>query len=142
MLVEHDGRAYGLFFTLRSERFRDLGAAQSEEARRLGEELPREPWPETPRLDLPLATACGQPVAAVSALEVRALRHRSKLSQAGFARRYGIPIGTLRDWEQGRSAPGACGRAYLAVIALAPELVMRALRACRALAMNGPPVVC
>jgi putative transcriptional regulator len=31
--------------------------------------------------------------------------------------RYRIPLGTLRDWEQGRSYPDAPARAYLEVIA-------------------------
>ncbi len=55
------------------------------------------------------------------------LRQRLKLSQDDFARRYGIPVGTLRDWEQARRAPDACGRAYLAVIARAPEIVPEVL---------------
>jgi putative transcriptional regulator len=60
---------------------------------------------------------------------VKRLRQRLKLSQDAFARRYGIPVGTLRDWEQARRAPDACGRAFLAVIARAPEIVPQTLRA-------------
>jgi len=44
-----------------------------------------------------------------------------------FAARYHIPIGTLRDWEQGRCEPDQPARAYLAVIAHDPEGVKRAL---------------
>jgi putative transcriptional regulator len=45
--------------------------------------------------------------------------------------RYHIPIGTLRDWEQGRSEPVQPARAYLAVITHDPEGegVRRALEA-------------
>jgi putative transcriptional regulator len=43
--------------------------------------------------------------------------------------RYRIPIGTLRDWEQGRCEPDQPARAYLIVIAHDPEGVLRALQA-------------
>ena len=45
---------------------------------------------------------------------------RSGLTQEEFAARYKIPLGTLRDWEQGRSQPDAPARAYLHVIASDP----------------------
>ena len=44
-----------------------------------------------------------------------------------FAERYRIPLGTLRDWEQGRCEPDQPARAYLAVIAGDPEGVKLAL---------------
>jgi putative transcriptional regulator len=49
------------------------------------------------------------------------------LSQEDFAARYHIPIGTLRDWEQGRVEPDQAARAYLTVIARDPEGVRKAL---------------
>jgi putative transcriptional regulator len=58
---------------------------------------------------------------------VRIIRRALKLSQEAFAERFKIPIGTLRDWEQGRKAPDAATRAYLTVIAREPEAVVRAL---------------
>jgi putative transcriptional regulator len=48
------------------------------------------------------------------------------LSQEEFAERYRIPLGTLRDWEQGRSAPDQTARAYLEVIAAEPDAAARA----------------
>ncbi len=48
------------------------------------------------------------------------------LSQAEFARVYGLPIGTIRDWEQERSHPDAAGVAYLTAIVHDPEAVARA----------------
>lgn len=48
------------------------------------------------------------------------------LSQTEFARVYGLPIGTIRDWEQGRSDPDAAGVAYLTAIVHDPEAVARA----------------
>ena len=40
---------------------------------------------------------------------------------AAFATRYQIPLGTLRDWEQGRAEPDQPARAYLKAIAGDPE---------------------
>ncbi len=57
----------------------------------------------------------------------KSIRRALGLSQEEFATRYHIPVGTLRDWEQGRFEPDAAARAYLAVIAREPETVRRAL---------------
>jgi putative transcriptional regulator len=57
----------------------------------------------------------------------KTLRRALGLSQEEFAARYHIPVGTLRDWEQGRFEPDAAARAYLAVIAREPEIVRKAL---------------
>jgi len=57
----------------------------------------------------------------------RTLRRALALTQEEFAAQYHIPIGTLRDWEQGRCEPDQPGRAYLTVIAHDPEGVKRAL---------------
>jgi putative transcriptional regulator len=54
---------------------------------------------------------------------VKKLRERLGLTQEAFAATYRIPIGTLRDWEQGRKLPDAPARAYLTVIARSPEAV-------------------
>ena len=62
-------------------------------------------------------------------IDVKAIRARQKLTQAAFAARYGFPIGTLRDLEQGRARPDASTRAYLIVISREPEAVQRALEA-------------
>jgi putative transcriptional regulator len=57
----------------------------------------------------------------------KTLRRALALTQEEFAARYHIPIGTLRDWEQGRCTPDQPALAYLAVIARDPEGVKRAL---------------
>ena len=59
----------------------------------------------------------------------KTLRRALGLTQEQFAARYHIPLGTLRDWEQGRSEPDTPARAYLTVIARDPEGVQRALEA-------------
>ncbi len=58
---------------------------------------------------------------------IKTLRRALALTQEEFAARYHIPLGTLRDWEQGRCEPDQPARAYLKVIARDPEGVMRAL---------------
>ena len=60
---------------------------------------------------------------------VRTLRRALGLTQEEFAARYHIPLGTLRDWEQGRTEPDQPARAYLKAIAGNPEAVSRALEA-------------
>jgi len=62
---------------------------------------------------------------------VKTLRFTLRLSQEEFARRYRIPLGTLRDWEQGRTEPDEAARAYIDVIAHDPAHVLDALRAQR-----------
>ena len=58
----------------------------------------------------------------------KTLRRALNLTQQEFAVRYRIPLGTLRDWEQGRTEPDQPARAYLTVIARDPEGVLRALK--------------
>jgi putative transcriptional regulator len=54
---------------------------------------------------------------------VKRLREKLGLTQEEFAAAYRIPVGTLRDWEQGRKRPDAPARAYLTVIARNPKVV-------------------
>jgi putative transcriptional regulator len=59
--------------------------------------------------------------------QVKIIRRALKLSQEEFAACFRIPIGTLRDWEQGRVEPDQAARAYLTVIARNPKAVRKAL---------------
>jgi putative transcriptional regulator len=58
---------------------------------------------------------------------VRDLRRRARLTQLEFAARLGVPVETIRNWEQGKRMPRGPARALLAVIAHAPETVFSAL---------------
>ena len=58
---------------------------------------------------------------------VRDLRRRARLTQLEFAARLGVPVETIRNWEQGKRSPRGPARALLAVIAHAPETVFAAL---------------
>ena len=55
------------------------------------------------------------------------VRWKLGLSQAEFAKRFHIPLGTLRDWEQHRTEPDQAAQAYLKVIAADAGFVERAL---------------
>ena len=55
------------------------------------------------------------------------IRRALELTQEEFAARFHIPLGTLRDWEQGRAEPDQPTRAYLKVIASDPDHVSRVL---------------
>ncbi|MBI5264888.1 MAG: helix-turn-helix domain-containing protein [Bradyrhizobium sp.] len=68
--------------------------------------------------------ASAEPMAAP---EVRDLRRRACMTQTEFAARLGVPVETIRNWEQGKRAPRGPARALLAVIAHAPETVFAAL---------------
>ena len=59
--------------------------------------------------------------------QAKIIRRALGLTQEEFAARYHIPLGTLRDWEQGRATPDRPTQAYLTVIARSPEGVQQAL---------------
>jgi putative transcriptional regulator len=61
-------------------------------------------------------------------VDVAAIRRKSGLSQPEFAKRFGLSVGALRDWEQGRKAPERTAQILLRVIEREPAAVERALR--------------
>ena len=61
--------------------------------------------------------------------DVAAIRRRTGLSQAAFARQIGISVATLRNWEQGRRRPDGPARVLLALLARDPDIVARTLSA-------------
>lgn len=67
------------------------------------------------------------PQHAAGSPPVRDLRRRARLTQQEFAARLGVPVETIRNWEQGKRMPRGPARALLAVIAHAPETVFAAL---------------
>jgi len=106
-----------------------------------GGERPLQPTPMRPMTDEEIAAAAADPDAramtddqlrsARRVPRVKTLRRALGSTQEEFATRYHIPLGTLRDWEQGRSEPDQPARAYLRAIAGDPAAVSRALE-------NGP----
>jgi len=61
-------------------------------------------------------------------VDVKAIRTKLRMTQRGFAARFGFSINTLRHWEQGTREPEGPTRAYLLVIDRAPRTVENALR--------------
>jgi putative transcriptional regulator len=57
------------------------------------------------------------------------IRQRLGLTQREFSRQFQIALGTLRDWEQGARRPDSAAKAYLRVIAAAPDAVRQILQA-------------
>ncbi len=57
----------------------------------------------------------------------KVIRRAMHLTQEEFAAQFRIPLGTLRDWEQGKTEPDQAARAYLKVIARNPKAVLEAL---------------
>jgi putative transcriptional regulator len=58
---------------------------------------------------------------------VRRTRTGLGLSQPEFARRFHVPVGTLRDWEQARVTAPDFAIAYVRVISAHPDLVAAAV---------------
>ena len=73
------------------------------------------------------ATAAAATCDTAALPAVRDLRRRAQLTQIEFAARLGVPVETIRNWEQGKRAPRGPARALLAVIAHSPETVFAAL---------------
>jgi len=63
----------------------------------------------------------------VDAAYARGVRARTKLTQAEFAARIGVPIETVRNWEQGKRSPRGPARALLKVIDKAPQVAFAVL---------------
>jgi putative transcriptional regulator len=93
-----------------------------------GQEFPLAPFTETSA-----PTAISEAALAVASRDaeplptVRDLRRRVRLTQLEFASRLGVPVETIRNWEQGKRMPRGPARALLAVIAHAPDTVFSAL---------------
>jgi len=84
------------------------------------------------------ATAAGAAAAAAAAnpraggqgrdaVYAKGIRARANLTQAEFAARIGVPIETVRNWEQGKRSPRGPARALLKVIDQAPQVAFAVL---------------
>lgn len=58
---------------------------------------------------------------------IRTTRTGLGLSQADFASRFHVPVGTLRDWEQARVTVPEFAVAYVRVIGRYPDMVAKAV---------------
>ncbi len=78
------------------------------------------------------AYARGKPAAGTKVhvrrrVDVAAVRAQTGLSQDAFARRIGVSVGTLRNWEQGRRKPDGPAMILLSMLERDPQIVERTL---------------
>lgn len=66
-------------------------------------------------------------VRTIEVVDVKKVRSKTNLSQDKFARVFCIPVGTLRNWEQGHRHPDGPSMALLTIIDKEPEAALRAL---------------
>ena len=71
------------------------------------------------------------PLAETQAAYARRVRTSTGLTQAAFAVSIGVPVETVRNWEQGKRSPRGPARALLRIIEQAPDLVFAALAPAR-----------
>jgi putative transcriptional regulator len=67
-----------------------------------------------------------------AAAYARGVRAQTKLTQAEFASRIGVPIETVRNWEQGKRSPRGPARALLKLIEKAPQVAFAVLSTVKA----------
>ncbi|MCC6891159.1 MAG: helix-turn-helix domain-containing protein [Hyphomicrobiales bacterium] len=70
--------------------------------------------------------------APAAAAYARGVRAQTRLTQAEFASRIGVPIETVRNWEQGKRSPRGPARALLKLIEKAPQVAFSVLAAGKA----------
>jgi putative transcriptional regulator len=82
----------------------------------------------------PISFVDGQPAPRANradrfhdAAYARNVRGRTGLTQTAFAARIGVPVETVRNWEQGKRSPRGPARALLKVIEQAPEAAFAVL---------------
>ena len=63
----------------------------------------------------------------LQAIDVKTIRKKTGLSQPKFASLFMIPVGTLRNWEQGRRHPEGPAIALLHIIDKEPQTAVKAL---------------
>lgn len=56
--------------------------------------------------------------------DVKAIRAKTRLSQAKFAAKLRVPVATLRDWEQHRRSPDAPARTLLGMVDADPKAAL------------------
>ena len=61
-------------------------------------------------------------------IDSAAIRAKTGLSQAAFAKQIGVSVATLRNWEQGRRMPDGPARVLLALLRKDPKIVQRTLK--------------
>ena len=84
------------------------------------------PEPEADQRILAPSVAPDRPP-QVDAGYARRIRSQTRLTQAEFASRIGVPIETVRNWEQGKRKPRGPARALLKLLDQAPDVAFSVL---------------
>ena len=87
--------------------------------------LPPAPPESERRIEAP-SIAPGRPT-ETDASYARRVRAQVHLTQAAFAARIGVPIETVRNWEQGKRSPRGPARALLKLLEQAPDVAFSVL---------------
>jgi putative transcriptional regulator len=124
-MLAGDRQPSGLHVGSRSELSRIMQRLRLKADGRIVELRDGQEFPLVPAM--PVAAPTGIALQAATSPAVRDLRRRARLTQLEFAARLGVPVETIRNWEQGKRMPRGPARALLAVIAHAPETVFAAL---------------
>jgi putative transcriptional regulator len=77
--------------------------------------------PDGSEQPMPQSSVVPQRGQADTAINARRIRTATRLSQTAFASRLGVPVETVRNWEQGKRAPRGPARALLKIIDQAPD---------------------
>jgi putative transcriptional regulator len=74
-----------------------------------------------------IATAAHNAARLTDATYARNVRGQTGLTQSAFAARIGVPVETVRNWEQGKRSPRGPARALLKVLEQAPDAAFAVL---------------
>jgi putative transcriptional regulator len=83
--------------------------------------------PDGAERELTSAVANGAGDEPGTAAYARGVRAQTKLTQAEFSARIGVPIETVRNWEQGKRHPRGPARALLKLLNEEPDVAFRVL---------------
>jgi putative transcriptional regulator len=81
--------------------------------------------PDVTELGPPL----NKPLPPIAPIRIRAIRERTRLTQAAFASALRIPASSYRNWEQGRTRPDPVARSLLYLVERNPGRVIALLAA-------------
>lgn len=65
---------------------------------------------------------------SVPEIDVQEIRNKLHLTQDSFSETYGLPVSTIRNWEQGTRKPEGAARILLNLIAQKPEFVAEEIK--------------
>lgn len=61
--------------------------------------------------------------------DIKAIRQKTRMSQAVFAQAFHLSIDTIKGWEQGKRSPDAAATNYLRMIEADPDFVQKTIAA-------------